>query len=117
MILVDTSVWIDHFRNTNEKLVELLQDDRVLIHSLILGEISCGNLKNRKEILSLLSQLPRADEPANFEVAAFLESKHLYGKGLGYIDIHLLATALLNRVELFTLDLKLQREWKKLVRQ
>ncbi|MES0491232.1 MAG: PIN domain-containing protein [Leptospirales bacterium] len=114
MTLVDTSVWIDHFRNTNAKLVELLQNFEVLIHPMVLGEIACGNLQNRDELLTLLGQLPVAEEAAQSEIFTFIENNRLYGKGLGYVDIALLVSALISRVELFTLDNRLQKAWEKL---
>jgi len=85
----------------------------VLIHPMVLGEISCGNLRNRDELLTLLSQLPGAEEANQTEVLVFIEENRLYGKGLGYVDMALLVSALLNRVELFTLDNKLQKIWTK----
>ncbi|MDH5718751.1 MAG: PIN domain-containing protein [Spirochaetia bacterium] len=114
MTLVDTSVWIDHFRNKNKKLIVLLEENKVLTHSFIIGELACGNIKNRNEILNLLKTLPFANEPTNEEVLVFIEKRNLYGKGLGFIDIHILSSALLNNSNLYTLDKKLQKEWLKI---
>jgi predicted nucleic acid-binding protein len=104
MILVDTSVWVDHFRRGNKELVSLLQDDQVVCHPFVIGELSCGNLKNRSEILRLLSSLPTTREVTHSEVLHFLESRRLYGLGLSWIDIHLLASVLLTGCSIWTLD-------------
>jgi predicted nucleic acid-binding protein len=95
VILVDTSVWIDHFRKRDAALGEALQDGEVLTHSFVIGELACGNLGNRREILSLLDALPRAREATHEEVMALVDRRRLMGKGLGYIDVHLLASSLL----------------------
>ena len=89
MILVDTSVWIDHFRNGNAELGELLTSSEVMIHPFIIGELACGSMKNRKEILGLLNELPRADIAEHQEVLKLIEDRRLYGKGIGLIDAHL----------------------------
>lgn len=107
MVLVDTSVWINHLRKTNKGLVELLQDGLVLIHPFIVGELACGNLKNRKEILSLLRFLPPATQAEHEEVMRFIENHRLVGRGLGYIDVQLIASSFLSNAELWTLDTRL----------
>ncbi len=107
MVLVDTSVWIDHFRSGNSKLEKLLNDGDVLCHHFIIGELACGNIKNRKEILSLLSALPTAIMGGHQEILRFIEIKKLMGKGLGYIDVHLLAAAFLSNAALWSLDKRL----------
>ena len=84
------------------------------MHSMILGEIACGNIKNRDEILTLLSQLPGVEELSNREVIRFIEQRNLSGKGLGFIDMHLLASAILSQAELFTMDHRLGQMWKKI---
>ena len=104
MILVDTSVWIEHFRSGTIGLDSLLHDGRALCHPFIIGELACGNLANRAEILALLSELPMAARATNTEALQFIESRKLMGRGLGYIDIHLLMSALLTGVPLWTLD-------------
>ncbi|MEA3369488.1 MAG: type II toxin-antitoxin system VapC family toxin [Candidatus Ratteibacteria bacterium] len=108
MILVDTSVWVSHLHNSNSKLEQLLNDGDVVCHPFIIGELACGNIKNRRVILSLLSSLPMVEVIDNEEVLLFIENKNLMGKGIGLIDVHLLATTLLNEVSLWTLDTKLQ---------
>ena len=110
MTLVDTSVWVSHLRDGNSKLEQLLNDGDVLCHSFIVGELACGNIKNRSEILSLLNTLPKADILDDEEVLMFIEKNNLMGKGLGLIDIHLLASTMLSEVALWTLDTKLKHK-------
>lgn len=107
MILVDTSVWVEHLRSGTIGLEALLNDGQVVCHPFIIGEIACGNLKNRTEILSLLQDLPVASLADDDEVIPFIEDHELMGKGLGYIDIHLLMSALLTRIPLWTIDKRL----------
>ncbi len=107
MILVDTSVWVSHFRDGNLKLASLLDDAEVVCHPFVVCELACGNLRNRTEILSLLQSLPMSIEAQHEEVMEFIDSKNLMGKGLGYVDIHLLVSALLTGIPLWTLDKKL----------
>ncbi len=110
MILVDTSVWVSHLRDGNSKLEQLLNDGDVLCHPFIIGELACGSLKNRSEILTLLNALPKADILDDEEVLLFIEKNNLMSKGLGLIDIHLLASAVLSEAALWTLDAKLKHE-------
>ena len=114
MVLVDTSVWVAHLRDGNIGLETLLNEGRVAGHSFIIGELACGNLKNRSEILSLLHALPMAIHAEHHEVMELIETHSLMGKGLGYIDMHLLASALLTDVPLWTLDRKLDETASKL---
>jgi predicted nucleic acid-binding protein len=107
MILVDTSVWVEHFRNGNIGLDTLLQEGQVVCHPFIVGELACGNIKNRSRILSLLGTLPIAHTAEHEEVMHVIEKYHLMGKRLGYIDVHLLASAMLTHIPLWTLDKKL----------
>jgi predicted nucleic acid-binding protein len=107
MVLVDTSVWVAHLRHGDIGLKALLNEGRVICHPFIIGELACGNLHNRTEILVYLQALPRANQAEHLEVMQFIENYRLMGKGLGYIDIHLLASAVLTRVPLWTLDKKL----------
>ena len=109
MVLVDTSVWVSHFRVTHDGLVELLNNGDVVCHPFIIGELACGNLKNRASIIALLENLPLAFPAEHDEVLAFIEAHSVMGKGLGYIDVHLLASALLTGVPLWTLDKKLDK--------
>jgi predicted nucleic acid-binding protein len=107
MVLVDTSVWVAHFRDGNIGLEVLLNKGRALTHAFIVGELACGNLRNRAEILSYLDALPKAVHAEHQEIMAFIENHRLMGKGLGYIDMHLLASAMLSKVPLWTIDKKM----------
>ena len=107
MILVDTSVWIDHLRKGNARLKSLLHENEVLIHPFVIGEIACGSLKKRTEILDLLDALPEARLAYHHEVLNLIGSKHIYGHGIGWVDAHLLASAFLSRSKLWTLDRRL----------
>ncbi|HMK57043.1 MAG TPA: type II toxin-antitoxin system VapC family toxin [Dissulfurispiraceae bacterium] len=107
MVLVDTSVWVEHLRAGNITLEALLNEGLVVNHPLVVGELACGNLRNRTEILSLLHALPVAATVEHEEILDFIENNRLMGKGLGYIDMHLLASALLTKVRLWTLDKRL----------
>ena len=109
MVLVDTSVWVSHLRETHAHLVALLNDGEVACHPFIVGELACGNLKNRTIILSLLEALPMAAAVEHEEALAFVESRRLMGKGLGYVDVHLLASAVLSRFPIWTLDKRLDQ--------
>ena len=107
MILVDTSVWIDHLRRGNLRLKSLLLENSVLTHPFILGELACGRLKNRQMIMNYLRALPECVCAAHEEVLFLLENEQLYGRGIGWIDAHLLASARLSRALIWTLDLRL----------
>lgn len=108
MILVDTSVWVSFFRFGNTHLQALLDRVNIVCHPFIIGELACGNLQNREEILSLLKALPQAVQAEQTEVLQFIEHHRLMGLGLGYIDAHLLASALLTPVYVWTMDKKLK---------
>ena len=92
MILVDSSVWVAHLCTNESALVELLNTGRVLSHPFVIGELACGNLKNRKAVLSLLQDLPAAPVATDEEALFFIESHGLMGRGIGYVDTHLLAS-------------------------
>jgi len=109
MVLVDTSVWVKHLRDGEPVFEEVLEDGHVLCHPFIVGELACGNLKKRTEILALLQALPMAVSAEHGEVLRFIEDHRLMAKGLGFIDMHLLASALLSGVQLWTLDKRLQQ--------
>lgn len=104
MVLVDTSVWVGHLRRGSARLVELLQEGLVVCHPFVIGELACGRLRNRREILGLLAALPQARLAEHEEVLPLVEQHHLYGRGLEWIDIHLLGGALLSACTLWTLD-------------
>lgn len=107
MVLVDTSVWVSHLRDGNSDLANLLNDGRVLCHPLIVGELACGNLKDRTSILSFMKLLPTSIEAEHDEVLSFIENNRLMGKGMGYVDAHLITSAVLTGVPVWTLDKKL----------
>ena len=109
MTLVDTSVWIDHLRVGNRMLRSLLENGEVVAHPFVVGELACGTLRNRKEILTLLQALPEAQIAEHEEVMRVVECEHLYGQGIGWIDAHLLASARLSRAALWTLDRHLSK--------
>ena len=109
MILVDTSVWIDHLRVGNPRLKGLLLENTVLTHPFIVGELACGSLNNRQTIMSLLCTLPEAVSADHDEVLTLLEDEHLYGCGIGWIDAHLIASARLSHAGIWTLDRCLAR--------
>ncbi len=114
MTLVDTSIWVNHFRHGSPRLESLLQDTQVLIHPWIVGELACGGLKNRKEILALLGTLPETHIPEHHEVMHLLENHKLYGTGIGWVDITLLAAAQLTGCAIWTADASLQKAVAKL---
>ncbi len=108
MILVDTSVWVDHLRVGDEDLVALLNSGRVLAHPFVIGELACGKLRNRAEVLMLLKGLPQAPLATGAEVLFFIERHELMGCGIGYVDAHLLAAAsLADAARLWTRDKRL----------
>jgi len=108
MVLVDTSVWISHLRTGNPALARLLENEEAAIHPFVIGELACGNLRNRAEVLGLLQSLPMSIEISHEEAIEFISGHQLMGKGLGYIDIRLLASAVLTGIPLWTLDKKLK---------
>lgn len=108
MILVDTSVWIDHLRAGDPDLVRLLRRNRVLAHPWVIGELALGNLSGRTDLLRLLGGLPQASVASDDEVLTLIESQHLFGRGIGYVDAHLLAATLLTPdARLWTRDRRL----------
>lgn len=108
MVLVDTSVWISHLSAGHPALARLLEDGRVFCHPLVIGELACGNLKNRSELLSLLRNLPQAAVADDGETLHFIESHRLAGSGLGYVDVQLLTSTRLTGCRLWTEDAPLQ---------
>lgn len=109
MILADTSVWVEHLRRGEARLATLLGAGDVLCHPFVVGELACGHLRQRTEILSLLAALPSLGKATDPEVLAFIDRHKLQGKGLGLIDMHLLASCALARRPLWTLDSRLAR--------
>ncbi|HEV3331914.1 MAG TPA: PIN domain-containing protein [Bryobacteraceae bacterium] len=109
MVLADTSVWIEHFRRGTPRLADHLNDGLVVMHPFVSGELACGNLKNRLVVLSDLQTLQEAKLASNPEVLQLVESRKLWGRGLGWIDAHLLASAMLSNCRLWTLDKRLKQ--------
>jgi predicted nucleic acid-binding protein len=102
--LVDTSIWVSHFRRANGALMALLEEGAVLSHPVVIGELACGNLRRRAQVLAYLDALPRAEAAADRETLLLIEDRRLYGRGIGWPDAHLLASALISRCRLWTLD-------------
>ncbi len=107
MMLVDTSVWIEHFRQGSAKLSGRLSEGLVFMHPCVSGELACGNLKQREEVLRHLDRLPVAKIASDREVRHLIENLRLYGCGIGWIDAQLIASALLSSCVFWTLDKKL----------
>jgi predicted nucleic acid-binding protein len=114
MLLVDTSVWVDHLRRGDPELAERLEEGVVMTHRLVIEELACGSLARREEILTLLETLPRVPEADHAEFLHFVEKRALFGTGLGAVDAHLLASAKLARAELWTRDGALARAAERL---
>ena len=106
--MVDTSIWIDHLRKGNDELSTLLKKVEVATHPFVIGELSCGNLRNRKTIIELLDELPKVITAEHEEVMEFIESRKLMGSGIGWMDAHLLASSLLSGTPLWTTDKRLR---------
>jgi hypothetical protein len=107
--LADTSVWVDHLRRGDAKLADALDRGTVVMHLFVVGEIACGSLSDRASILELLHDLPRAIVANSDEVLGYIERHQLHGRGIGYVDAHLLAsTALTDGVKLWTHDKRLR---------
>ena len=108
MVLVDTSIWVTHLRQGSRQLEKLLMDAEVICHPFTIGELACGNLKNRNEIIPLLQSLPMAPTIEFDEFLFFIDRNHLMGKGVGFVDVHLLASAQLTGIPLWTADKRLK---------
>jgi predicted nucleic acid-binding protein len=104
LILVDTSVWVDHLRSGDPRLGSLLQKGEVWTHPWVIGELACGNLRARRQILKLLQGLPSAAVARDAEVLLMIERHQLMGRGIGYVDAHLLAAARLSSCTLWSRD-------------
>jgi predicted nucleic acid-binding protein len=108
VILVDTSVWVQHFRDRDASLAELLERGAALTHPFVIGELALGNLRQRELVLRMLSRLPAATVATNAEVLGFIDRNALFGRGVGYVDVHLLAAVRLTAgSQLWTLDKRL----------
>ena len=108
MILVDTSIWIDHLRKASGKLASLLEAEEVAMHPFVLGELACGNLGNRKEIIALLHALPDVAKVEDDELLLFIDRHRLTGRGIGLVDAHILASCCIDSCLLWTKDRSLR---------
>jgi predicted nucleic acid-binding protein len=106
--LVDTSVWVEHLRFDHPGLRDRLERGAVSVHPFVAGEIACGLLRNRREVLDRIDALPRVPQATDVEVRTLLERQALFGRGIGWVDAHLIASALIANVPLWTLDRRLQ---------
>jgi predicted nucleic acid-binding protein len=106
-VLVDTSVWVDHFRRGNRTLADLLESARVWTHPFVIGELACGLLSRRENILESLASLPSVPLIDHREVLDFVDDRRLMGRGIGWVDVHLLASALHAHLPLWTQDRRL----------
>ena len=113
-MLVDTFVWIDHFRSDSPGLRRLLDETRVVCHPLIIGELACGQIKRRTEVLASLAELPAIPVIEHEELLAFIEAHTLCGQGLGWIDAHLLAGTFRHRITLWAHDQPLRQAARRL---
>ena len=108
MILLDTSVWVDHLRRGDSLVVRVLESGQAGAHAFVIGELACGNLKSRAQVIDLLQALPQLAMAADDEVLGFIEGHALMGRGIGYIDAHLLAAVAIHDSLLWTRDKRLQ---------
>ena len=106
-MLVDTSIWVDHLRHGHPGLVSLLQRAEVQCHPFIIGELACGSIRRRSEVVQLLRRLPSVPVAENEEVIRFVEQHRLVGRGIGWVDAHLLASVVLDGVLVWTTDRRL----------
>ena len=108
IVLVDSSVWIEHFRRGEPRLQELLSDALVLMHPFVLGELPCGTMKNRSAVLGYLDALPKAVIAIHEETFSLIDGQKLWGRGIGWVDAHLIASAFLSKCRFWTLDERLK---------
>lgn len=110
MILADTSVWVEHFRRSDPRLADALEEGTVVVHPFVIGELACGHLRPRRPVLDLLARLPSAPVATHAEALEFIDARDVAGRGIGYVDVHLLASLALGAdVRLWTLDRRLAR--------
>ena len=107
MILVDTSVWVEHLRSGLPRLALLLEEGVVAVHPWVIGELACGNLSHRHRVISLLQGLPEVAVASPAEALLLIEQEQLMGRGIGYVDVHLLCSARLSTSRLWSLDRRL----------
>ncbi len=107
MVLADTSVWLDHWRHGNQRFATLLTEGRVVVHPFVLGEIALGTVTPRAEVLTYLAALDQTRVADHHEVLALIDRAPLWDRGIGWVDAHLIASALLDRLRIWTLDRRL----------
>lgn len=108
-VLVDTSVWVDHFKKRNERLADLLEEGRVVCHPYVVTEVACGTPPNRRDIIAMLGELESTPLATTEEILELIERRSLYGRGCGFVDMSLLASALLSdQTLIWTLDKRLE---------
>lgn len=108
-VLVDTSVWVDHLRASNPELSDLMRHRQCRIHPLVIGELSCGNLKDRAVFLKFLTRLPPGVQATHAEALRMLELARLHGRGLSWVDVHLLTSARIGGLALWSRDKRLAK--------
>jgi predicted nucleic acid-binding protein len=115
MILADSSIWIDHLRRANDKLLRLLADGAIVGHPFVTGEIALGSIANRATVVRMLTRLQQLPVATTLEAATFIESSELWGRGIGYVDVHLLASVRLSTdAQLWTRDTRLHAQAERL---
>lgn len=114
MILADSTVWIDHLRKGDPKMLKLLENDLVVVHPFVIGEIALGHLKRRRLILEDLNNMRQVAVASDAEVLTFIETSNLVAAGVGFVDVHLLASAMLSAAKLWTRDKRLARKAEEL---
>lgn len=108
MILLDTSVWVDHLRRNDPLVVAVLESGQAAVHAFVIGELACGNLKSRARVIDLLRALAQSAMATDDEVLYFVDRHKLMGRGIGYVDAHLLAAAAIDGSSLWTRDKRLR---------
>ena len=108
MILLDTSVWVDHLRLGDALVVQVLESGQAAVHSFVIGELACGNLKSRAGVIGLLRALSQVPTATDDEVLYFIDKHQLMGRGIGYVDAHLLAASTISGSLLWTRDKRLR---------
>jgi predicted nucleic acid-binding protein len=109
MILADTSVWVEHLRGNAGQLAALLERGMVVTHPFVIGELVLGGIRVGSEVFELLHGLPGLSQATPAEILHFIDKQHLAGQGAGYVDVHLLASAILHDMQIYTLDKRLER--------
>src|SRR5437868_2397096 len=108
MILADSSIWINHFRRNDPKLAALLEQEQIVIHPCVIGELALGNLKNRAQALRDLQLLPQIPPATDKEIMEWIERRRMFGKGIGWVDAHVLLSCILSSTKLWTADKPLE---------